>query len=269
MRSPPLIAAHLRRDRAIIAGCLLGVATVAWGYLVHLNGQMPPSIGMGSGMAGMRALAPPSDVTQWWLTFVMWAVMMVGMMSPSAAPALLLYAETQSRHPERGARAARLAAFALGYVAVWTGFSAAAATAQWAAGEAELMTPAMRVVSARAAGVILLLAGAYQLTPAKRACLRQCQSPLGFLMSRWRDGVRGALEMGLRHGIFCLGCCWALMGVLFAVGVMNLMWVAALAAFILLEKLGWAGAGVTRVSGAAMIVVGVLMILTGRGSAPV
>jgi predicted metal-binding membrane protein len=114
----------------------------------------------------------------------------------------------------------------------------------------------MRVVSPRLAGAILLLAGLYQWTPAKHACLTQCRSPLGFLMSRWRDGVTGAFEMGVRHGIYCLGCCWALMCVLFAVGVMNLAWVAGLAAFVLLEKVGRAGMAIARIGGGAMILFG-------------
>jgi predicted metal-binding membrane protein len=119
----------------------------------------------------------------------------------------------------------------------------------------------MAVTSARLAGVILIAAGAYQLTPAKGACLTQCQSPLGFLLGNWRDGARGALQMGIRHGAYCLGCCWALMLVLFVVGVMNLAWVAALTAFILIEKFGRAGARVARVGGAAMILFGVIVAL--------
>jgi predicted metal-binding membrane protein len=213
-------------------------------------------------MSSMAAMAGGQwDATEWALTVVMWAVMMVGMMSPSAAPTFLLYAGTQRQRSNGTAIPATVVAFGLGYIAVWTAFSALAATAQLLAREATLVSPAMRVASPRLAGAILLLAGVYQLTPAKRACLTHCQSPLGFLMGRWRDGIGGALQMGVRHGLYCLGCCWALMCVLFAVGVMNLAWVAALAAFVLLEKVGRPGMAVARLGGAAMVLAGLFMIV--------
>jgi predicted metal-binding membrane protein len=256
VRNPLSLATHPRRDRLVIAGCILGVATIAWAYLVHLAGQMTGMADM-TGMAAVPGSATPRlDVTQWLLTCAMWAVMMVGMMTPSAAPTLLLYAGTQARRPHRGALPVTVATFGLGYIAVWTTFSVLAATIQSFAHEAALMSATMRVVSPRLAGAILLLAGLYQWTPAKHACLTQCRSPLGFLMSRWRDGVTGAFEMGVRHGIYCLGCCWALMCVLFAVGVMNLAWVAGLAALDLLEKVGRAGMAIARIGGGAMILFG-------------
>jgi predicted metal-binding membrane protein len=149
--------------------------------------------------------------------------------------------------------------FGLGYLTVWVGFSACATLAQWALHHAAVLSPEMAAPSPRIGGAILCAAGVYQLTPFKRACLMHCQSPLGFLMTRWRDGTSGALLMGMRHGAYCLGCCWALMCVLFVVGVMNLVWVATLALFVFFEKIGAAGAVVARVAGAAMIVVGVLL----------
>jgi predicted metal-binding membrane protein len=150
--------------------------------------------------------------------------------------------------------------FGLGYILVWTGFSACAALAQWALREAAMLTPMMAASSPRLAGAILIGAGAYQLTPLKGACLTHCRSPLGFLVTEWRDGNTGALKMGLRHGAYCLGCCWALMGVLFVVGVMNLVWVAALTAFVLVEKIGPAGTVVARIAGATMILFGMLLV---------
>jgi len=219
---------------------------------------------MAAGMASIGAMAgTPWDAAQWWLTFVMWTVMMVGMMSPSAMPALMLYAQTQSRRPHRGPMPVTVAAFALSYLSLWIAFSLVAATAHWMAREAALLSPAMRVVSPRVAGGILLLAGVYQFTPLKGRCLTQCQSPLGFLMARWRDGIGGAVAMGTRHGLHCLGCCWALMAVLFTVGVMNLAWVAALTAFVLVEK-RVSGSAVSRVGGVAMVVIGALRIIASR-----
>jgi predicted metal-binding membrane protein len=165
----------------------------------------------------------------------------------------------QARRDRHGVHIAVLV-FGLGYLAIWLGFSAAAALAQAALHQAALLSPAMKIASARLSGAILIGAGVYQLTPAKRACLRHCQSPLGFLMSNWRDGARGALRMGLRHGLYCLGCCWAAMGVLFVVGVMNLAWVGLLAVFILLERFGRAGMLVARVGGIVMLLVGVFLL---------
>jgi len=151
----------------------------------------------------------------------------------------------------------------VGYMTVWVGFSAAATLAQWALHDAALLSASMAVASPRVAGALLVAAGAYQLTPAKRACLEHCQSPLGFLMSHWRDGPVGTYQMGLRHGIYCLGCCWALMAVLFAVGVMNLVFVAALALFVLLEKTGPAGLLVARAGGVLLLAAGAFMLATG------
>jgi len=188
---------------------------------------------------------------------MMWAVMMVGMMSVTAAPVLLLFAEMRSRRAERGVPLAVLL-FGLGYITLWLGFGVCAALAQWALHEAALLSSNLAASNPRLGGAILIAAGAYQLTPAKGECLRHCQSPLGFLLTHWRDGARGAFQMGLRHGSFCLGCCWALMCVLFTVGVMNLTWVGALTAFILLEKTGRIGARVARVGGLVMIASGIL-----------
>jgi predicted metal-binding membrane protein len=192
-------------------------------------------------------------------TFAMWAVMMVGMMAGSAAPVLLLFAATRAGRQQRGVPLAVLM-FGLGYAAAWTGFSACAAIAQWALQRAAMLSPAMAASSPYLGGAILIVAGAYQLTPWKGACLTQCRSPLGFLMTNWRSGALGALQMGTRHGAYCLGCCWALMCVLFVVGVMNLVWVAALTGLVLLEKIGPAGAMVARVAGAVMMLAGISLI---------
>jgi predicted metal-binding membrane protein len=190
----------------------------------------------------------------------MWAVMMAGMMAPSAAPVFLLYAQTRSTR-SAGATSPAVFLFGSGYLAVWTAFSAAAALAQWALHQAALLSPAMQLVSPRIAGTLLIAAGAYQLAPWKQKCLAHCRSPLGFLMTYWRNGLWGAFQMGFSHGLFCLGCCWALMILLFALGVMNLIWVAALTAFILLEKVGPAGVIAGRLAGAALLIFGILRIL--------
>ena len=261
VRSPPSGAALKRRDRVLITSCILLVCAIAWAYLVHLHHRMSSLAAAETSMMemGMRMDAPwgAADI---FLTFTMWAVMMVGMMSPSAAPVLLLFAATHVRSAERGARTA-VPMFGLGYLTVWVGFSLCATLAQWALHRGALLSPAMAAASPRLAGALLIAAGLYQLTPLKRACLTHCQTPLGFLMSHWRDGDGGAFQMGLRHGTYCLGCCWALMGVLFAVGVMNLAWVAVLTAFILVEKMGESGARVARVGGILLLALGVVFLM--------
>ena len=194
-------------------------------------------------------------------TFAMWAVMMVGMMAPSAAPMLLLFAAARAGRAERGLPLTSLA-FALGYIAVWASFSVGATAAQWGLHHAAMLSAVMSSSSGRLSGAILMAAGAYQLTPWKSKCLTHCRSPLGFLMTKWRDGTDGAFRMGLRHGAYCLGCCWALMCVLFVVGIMNLVWVAALTGFVLIEKTGPVGIIVARVAGTAMFVLGVMAIVS-------
>jgi predicted metal-binding membrane protein len=149
--------------------------------------------------------------------------------------------------------------FAIGYLLVWTAFSGLAALAQWGLRAAALLSPAMHVTP-QLAGATLVVAGLYQLTPAKGACLTHCRSPIDFLMSHWRGGARGSLRMGAHHGLYCLGCCWALMAVLFAVGVMNLIWVAVIAIFVLIEKTGPAARVVSRAAGLGLIAFGLTTI---------
>jgi predicted metal-binding membrane protein len=265
-------AALSRRDRLFIWISLVLVTALAWAYLVHLDRQMSSSMAHDSMMAEMgMAMDMPWGATDVFFTFTMWAVMMVGMMTGTAAPMLLLFA---GAHAARGTRGMPPAVnpphptypthatlmFGLGYTIVWVAFSAGAAVAQWLLHQTAMLTPAMAASSGRLAGGILVAAGAYQLTPVKGACLTRCRSPLGFLMTQWRDGAIGALQMGLRHGAYCLGCCWLLMCLLFVVGVMNLAWVAALTAFVLVEKIGPFGLIVARVAGAIMIVAGLLVV---------
>jgi predicted metal-binding membrane protein len=204
------------------------------------------------------SLDMPWTITDAVFTFVMWAVMMVAMMTPSATPVILIFAGMQRKQSGRRLPLI-LFIFVAGYLLVWSGFSAAAAAAQWTLHQAAMLSPAMRTASPWLGGGILIAAGIYQLTPSKRACLAHCQSPLGFLMSHWRAGTAGALRMGIAHGAYCVGCCWALMCVLFVVGVMNLVWVAALSIVVLVEKIGPAGQVVARVTGVGMVAAGILM----------
>jgi predicted metal-binding membrane protein len=253
----PAAAEVSNRDRVVIWTCLAVVIVLAWAYLIYLDRRMASEMEHHTMMAamGMTVEMPPWTAADVLFTFAMWVVMMIGMMVGTAAPVLLLFAGMHAGRGER--RVPRIVlVFGLGYVIVWAGFSAGAALAQWALHSAAMLSPMMAASSPRLGGLILLAAGIYQLTPLKRACLSHCRSPLGFLVTHWRGGWRGALLMGVQHGAYCLGCCWALMGVLFAVGVMNLLWVAALTLFVLIEKHGPAGIVIGRVAGAAMIAFG-------------
>ena len=238
-------------DRVAIWGGLAALSALAWLYLARMAAAMA---GM-TGMAGMAGMAMPAVVHRWSLddatiTFVMWAVMMAAMMTPSAGPMVMTYARI-ARARRESARLS-IALFVAGYILVWTAFSAAAAILQEALAQAALISDSMRLAPL-AGAAILALAGAYQLSPLKRRCLGRCQSPMGFLMTSWREGRLGALRMGLRHGAWCVGCCWLLMAILFAVGVMNLAWVAALSAFVLIERATRWGAILATASGYALL----------------
>jgi len=151
--------------------------------------------------------------------------------------------------------------FACGYLLVWSAFSFLATGLQWALDRLTLLSPMLTTTNAVLGGLVFLLAGVYQLTPLKQSCLHHCRSPFGFLFSRWRDGWRGALSMGAEHGAFCLGCCWLLMALLFVVGVMNLLWVAALTLFVFGEKLLRGGVWIARISGVAMAAYGIWLCI--------
>lgn len=250
----------MRRDWLVISACIALLTILAWAYLFHLDHQMSADLRDAKLMADMgMAMEQAWTVTDALFTLVMWSVMMVGMMAPTALPMLLLFAAAREGRGQRGLSLPTLT-FGLGYIAVWTGFSVGATLTQYGLHSAALLSTTMASSSNRLTGAILLAAGAYQLTSWKARCLMHCRSPLGFLMTNWHDGAFGAFQMGVRHGIYCLGCCWALMCLLFAVGVMNLVWVALLTVFVLVEKIGPAGAIVARVAGAAMVILGIAVV---------
>jgi predicted metal-binding membrane protein len=194
------------------------------------------------------------------LLWAMWSVMMTAMMLPSAAPLILLYgaAARRSRQRTAGRHTYGLAA---GYLAVWTAFSLGATVFQRVLTSQLLVSPMMEAGSSRVSAILLIVAGVYQWTPLKHACLRTCQSPLSFLMARWRDGWSGAFRMGLEHGYQCIGCCWALMLLLFAGGVMNVIVIAGLTAWVAFEKLAPFGRRGAQISGAVMIAAGSCILM--------
>lgn len=187
------------------------------------------------------------------LLFIMWWTMMMAMMLPSAAPAILTYGAISRKFAEKGAPVAPLAVFAAGYCAIWTGFAAVAVALQLLLSQTIALSMMMAVTSAVVGGGLLIAAGLYQLSPLKAACLRKCQAPLMFLARNWQKGYLGALRMGLSHGLYCLGCCWVLMGLLFYGGVMELRWIVGLALYVAVEKLTPAGNRLSRFTGILLI----------------
>jgi predicted metal-binding membrane protein len=258
----PTLDTLLRRDRAIVGAALLVTVLAAWLYLFHLSAMMP-----GMDMADMPGMAMPRyhtwSLVEVVLLFVMWAVMMIAMMVPAAAPMVLTFAMVQRTRREQDRAAIPTVVFLLGYAVVWMAYAAAAALAQWRLHEAGFLSAAMASTSARLGGALLLVAGVFQWTPLKHACLAKCRSPLSFVMTEWRDGRAGAFVMGMRHGAYCVVCCWALMALLFVAGVMNLLWVAGLAVFVLAERVLPGGLVVGRIGGALLLVAGVVLLVRG------
>ena len=247
--SAPALNRALGRDRRIVIGGLLAVIALSWAYL--LTG------------AGMSMPAPAAWTPAYFaLMLVMWWLMMAAMMLPSAAPTILLFATLSRKSTERGDPAVSAVVFAAAYVIVWGGFSLLATVAQLQLDGLALLSPMMKSASVPLGAALLIAAGVYQMTPLKHACLRHCRSPIDFFARRWRRDAKGALLMGLEHGGFCLGCCWVMMGLLFYAGVMNLLWVAGLALYLLLEKLAPAGLVISRFAGVALILWGVAVLVT-------
>ncbi len=239
---------------------LIAIPLLAWTWVVALARDM---------------YGPMTGASAWMMTIVwdgprlvllwaMWAVMMAGMMLPSATPILLMFGRSaRNRDGGRGA-AARVYALAGGYLLVWAAFSVAATLLQRRLGRALVLTPMMEPATPVAAAAILAVAGAYQLLPVKRACLQACRSPIAFLTRHWRPGIAGAFRMGVVHGGSCLGCCWALMLLLFAGGVMNLAVILALTVWVIVEKTAPFGVQGARVAGILLIGVAAWMLLGAR-----
>ncbi len=265
---PSALERLLARDRRLIAVALAALVVLAWGYLLVLSKQMSDDASMAS-MPGMRAMANMPDLSGVTagaaqaiaLTVLMWWTMMIGMMVPSAAPMILLFGNVQRRQLAAESPRLRVALFTAGYLAIWAAFSVLAAVAQLALTKLALLAPLDLTVTAWLGAVLVALAGVYQLTPLKNACLRRCRSPAEFLSSHWRRGNAGAFRMGIEHGLYCVGCCWLLMSLLFVVGVMHLVWVAVIAVFVLIEKLVPQGETTAKINGVALLALALFLAL--------
>jgi predicted metal-binding membrane protein len=256
-REPTLTADKVPwSERAAFTAAVLIVLLLSWWWIVAMARDMYGA------MTGPSAWMMTSvwDGTHLLLLWTMWAVMMAAMMLPSAWPMLVMYGALSRRESSSRRGSSHLYLFSAGYVLVWALFSAAATVVQRMLAGLLLLSPMMELTSPRAGAALLMIAGVYQLTPFKRVCLRSCRSPISFLVGHWRAGSLGAFRMGIDHGVYCVGCCWALMLLLFVGGVMNLYVIAALTTLVAIEKIVRAGEQGSRLSGVLLIALGVWIL---------
>jgi len=247
------------RDRLVILTSLAGVALLAWWYVIGMAADMAMPMGGGMPMVELR----PWTAGYFIMMLTMWAVMMVGMMVPSVAPTVLIYAGVARKAAREGAAVASAYGFVAGYLVIWIGVSLLATLAQWQLDQWALLSPMLVSKSPAFGAAVLVGAGVYQQLPIKQQCLKHCRGPIQFIAEHWKSGAAGAFRMGLEHGIFCVGCCWMLMLLLFVGGVMNLLWIAAITIFILLEKVMPLGEAGGRCVGLLMVAAGGIMAVLG------
>jgi predicted metal-binding membrane protein len=273
----PGLSATRRHDRLAILASLAVLFLLSWLFLLHLAARMDSMEGIAARMMGMpgqdalsvlltaamspAAAAVADAAVNFILVALMWLAMMIGMMLPGAAPTILLFSALE-RKRSQGPISRRSAAFVAGYFVIWGVFSGAAAALQTLLSHAGLVSMQMAATTALLSGSIFIAAGLYEFTPLKARCLIHCRSPLEWIPRHMRPGLIGAFRMGMEHGAYCVGCCWVLMLLLFAGGVMNLLWVAAIAVVVLAQKLVPGGPLVSRVAGVAFVGWGALLILT-------
>jgi predicted metal-binding membrane protein len=259
------LSAVLARPKLVAAACIVLLTALGWLTLAWLAAGMS---GEGSGLSsvlplGVQALCRPSFGAQapGAIVLMMWGAMTLAMMLPTAGPMLVTYAEIAETAAKKGERIVSPLVLAGGYGIVWLGFALVASAAQLLLTRLALIDPGMATASGLFSGVIFLAAGVYQFTPLKHACLTQCQRPFPFFFAHWQTSARGVFRLGVTQGLYCLGCCWAMMLVMFAVGVMNVVWMAALGIGMTIEKLG-SGRRFSHIVGAALILGGVAFLVT-------
>jgi len=255
----------IRRDRFLVLAALGVVVFVSWAYVLAGAGMKMSAFEMTkatSGGDGMGLMAPAVwDPRYAVLMFFMWWVMMVAMMLPSATPMVLLFALLNRKRRENGNPFVPTTVFASAYLVAWAGFSVVAVALQWGLESTAFLSPKLVSTSGILGALLLIAAGLYQFSPIKQTCLKHCRSPIHFVMTGWRDGPGGAFRMGVEHGIYCVGCCWFLMGLLFFGGVMNLYWIGGIALIVLLEKTVPAGHWLSCAIGIGLLIWGSILLL--------
>lgn len=249
----------VKRDGVIITLGLAGIAAISWMYMFNMAGIMMNMDG------GTRICCNP-HIHAWnslnvFLIFSMWTVMMIAMMVPSESPTVLMFAAINRERHRLRQPFVSTGTFLLGYLVAWTMFSAFASLTQLGLQTATLLSNAMVINSSILGGTLLVVTGIFQWTQLKYACLSRCRSALGFLLNEWREGITGALIMGFKRGVYCIGCCWLLMGLMFVAGVMNLLWMVIITVFVFFEKVIPGGFWISRITGLFLIVGGIWMVL--------
>lgn len=239
-----------KRDRVLAMGSVIALIALSWLYLARMNTPHGRDAIICASMPGMVA----APLQQFAAAFLMWAVMMVAMMLPTAVPAVHIFGTFARKRISLTGRTSPTFLFVLGYAAIWIEYSVLAAAGQVALSRASLLSPTLQSTSVALSAAILLLAGAFQFTSFKDACLTQCRTPFAFFLAKWRDGNLSAFVLGTEHGSYCVGCCWALMGLMFVVGAMNLLWMGALSLFMLGEKIAPASWHFNRGAGVVLII---------------
>lgn len=246
-------------QRILTFSAIFAIGAIAWVFLVRSEAAMRTMAGDGPTVRLMRVMMRPAESLPYFLAAAfMWVAMMVGMMTPAVVPMAMVF-----RGMNRATRERDTLLFAGGYLLGWSLFGVGAALVQLWLHARGLLVGDQLAMRTRGAGIVLLAAGFYQLTPFKEACLHHCRSPLGFFLEHWSPGARGALAMGLRHGLYCIGCCWVLMLLMFAGGAMSVLTMAALCGFILAERMLPPGPWVARVPGGVMILWGATLVVAG------
>lgn len=250
----------LKRDRLIIISGLFFITLLSWLYIIYLYNQMT-YMNMNALFFAMP-MTPEWTATDFMLLFLMWLVMMIAMMLPSVAPLILIFATVNRQRRKQDRPFVNTAYLMAGYFLVWAAFSLAATTLQWLLQQIALLNPEMKITSKIVASLTLFVAGIFQFTPLKQTCLKYCRTPLDFIQRHWKEGKKGALGMGIENGFYCLGCCWMLMVLLFVAGIMNLLWIALIALFVLIEKVSPQIKWIPYAAGIALIAYGCLLLIS-------
>jgi predicted metal-binding membrane protein len=249
----------LKKDRFIVFSALFFLCVLSWLYIIYLYKQMYP-MNMDALFFAMP-MTPSWSWTDFVLLFLMWFVMMIAMMTPSVIPLVLVFTLINRKRQQRQNPFVPSGYLLSGYFVVWAAFSLFATLLQWLLQQVSLLNPEMITTSKILGGFILILAGVFQFTSLKGSCLRYCRTPIGFIHQYWKDGKSGALRMGIQNGIYCLGCCWILMLLLFVSGIMNILWIAIISLFVLIEKVLSSVKVISFIAGMALMAYGIIVLL--------
>ena len=249
----------LKKDRFIVLAALFLICGLSWLYIIYLYNQMHP-MNMDALFFAMP-MTPQWSWTDFVFLFLMWFVMMIAMMTPSVTPLVIIFTLINRKRRQQQNPYVPSGYLLSGYFLVWAAFSVFATLLQWLLQQVALLNPEMVTTSKVLGGILLITAGMFQFTSLKRTCLRNCRSPMGFIHQHWKNGKGGALRMGIQNGIYCMGCCWILMILLFVSGIMNILWIAVISLFVLIEKVLLSVTVISFIAGITLIAYGIIVLL--------